>query len=239
MLDRWYRRWRLPMPPEHFHQLPQNPAFRYEYIDGEAWLTPRPTTYNAVLDLRPREAAHHLHLPGCTIHFRPLAEADWQQLPALFAQSFQRVLPFAALTDDDRLTASRECLEQTRTGGDGLFIPFASFVAEADQIIGAILITLIPKRDEGDWWHVDWDEAPTTAEAKRLLGRPHLTWVFVSPLLARQGIASALLALSVNELLAHGFSDLGTTFLLGNDSSALWHWKQGFRLLSYPGSRHA
>jgi hypothetical protein len=30
---------------------------------------------------------------------------------------------------------------------------------------------------------------------------------------------------------------LASTFLLGNESSMLWHWRNGFQLLQYPGSR--
>jgi hypothetical protein len=34
-----------------------------------------------------------------------------------------------------------------------------------------------------------------------------------------------------------GFTHLASTFLLGNDSSMLWHWRNGFQLAGYPGSR--
>jgi hypothetical protein len=108
-----------------------------------------------------------------------------------------------------------------------------------NQIGGAILITLIPREPEGEWWTGKWDSLPTTDAAQRLLGRPHLTWIFVTPLCAAHGLGSALLAHSINALLALGYSDLGTTFLLGNDSSMLWHWRNGFRLLPYPGSPRA
>ena len=40
----------------------------------------------------------------------------------------------------------------------------------------------------------------------------------------------------MRELLAMGYKELASTFLIGNDSSMLWHWRSGFRLLAYPGS---
>jgi hypothetical protein len=48
-----------------------------------------------------------------------------------------------------------------------------------------------------------------------------------------------LLAAAGNALLELGYRELLTTFMLGNESSMLWHWRNGFRLLAYPGSfRH-
>jgi L-amino acid N-acyltransferase YncA len=54
---------------------------------------------------------------------------------------------------------------------------------------------------------------------------------------AGRGIGSALLAASVRVLKAEGYHHLWSTFVSGNDSSMLWHWRNGFRLLPYPGSR--
>ena len=64
------------------------------------------------------------------------------------------------------------------------------------------------------------------------LGVPHLTWVFVHPWEARHGIGTALLAASVAALREMGFEQLASTFMLDNGPSALWHWRNGFRLLS-------
>ena len=49
-----------------------------------------------------------------------------------------------------------------------------------------------------------------------------------NPVNDAQALSSALREL--------GFTSLLSTFLAGNDSSMLWHWRVGFRLLSYPGS---
>jgi hypothetical protein len=33
------------------------------------------------------------------------------------------------------------------------------------------------------------------------------------------------------------YAELWSTFVVGNDSSMLWHWRSGFRLFPHPGSR--
>jgi hypothetical protein len=102
---------------------------------------------------------------------------------------------------------------------------------------GAILVTLIPPVDLSDAEaHCRWPEPPPPDCVERRLGLPHLTWVFVGPWHSAHGVGSALLAVAVRELLALGYHELASTFLLGNESSMLWHWRNGFRLLPHPGS---
>ena len=48
---------KIRMSIREFHQLPRHPAYKYEYIDGETWLTPRPKTYHALLDLHAADDA--------------------------------------------------------------------------------------------------------------------------------------------------------------------------------------
>jgi L-amino acid N-acyltransferase YncA len=55
---------------------------------------------------------------------------------------------------------------------------------------------------------------------------------------AHQGIGTTLLAASVRELLAMRYTQLASTFLLGNESSMLWHWRHGFQLQPFPGPHH-
>lgn len=238
MIDRWFRTIRLPLTLKQWQALPQNPAYKYEYIDGQAWLTPRPEAYHAMLDLRPMAAPEVVDARE-PARVRPLAEEDWADLPGLFAGAFSRVQPFASLDDDTRLEAARDCLEHTRTGGDGPAIAPACFVAVAEDgtRLGAILVTLMRAVDLATFDDPRWKGGgPPPDWLERRLGRPHLTWVFVGPWHAGHGVGSALLAAAVNALLALGYRELASTFLLGNVSSMLWHWRSGFRLLAYPGS---
>ena len=102
------------------------------------------------------------------------------------------------------------------------------------------MITLLPEGDPCDLDSYYWNQTPPADCIARCLGRPHLTWIFVSSPWACQGLGTALLAAAGNQLLDMGFRQLLSTFMLGNESSMLWHWRsKDFRLLTYPGSmRH-
>jgi hypothetical protein len=238
MCDEWMPRLELPMTWEQFHQLPRNGAYKYEYIEGQAWLSPRPRYYHALLDLgplaeRPLEGASH------KANVRAVRPTDWEELAPLFAAAFERQQPFCGLEYDKRVAAVRKSLEFTRSGGDGPWIEGASFVAtegDAGHEVGAILVTLLPDSDPSGWHSYHWQEPPPPDVLARRLGRPHLTWIFVNPYLAGQGIGTLLLDAAARALLALGYQQLASTFLTGNDSSILWHWRNGFRLLTYPGS---
>lgn len=237
MCDEWMSVIKLPMTIDQFHRLPRNPAYKYEYLDGMAWLSPRPKYYRALLDLdvrtAPLEGAHR------TVVVRPLVESDWEDLEGPFAGAFRSRPPFSELDDEPRLQAARKALAFTRNGGDGPWVERASFVAasaDGERPLGALLVTLLPLADLTDWDSYHWPEPPPPDAIERRLGRPHLTWIFVSPLHSGQGIGTALLAATVQALRDLGFTELASTFMLGNDSSMLWHWRCGFRLLPYPGS---
>ena len=234
-----FRAMRLQLTHDEFRRLPRNAAYKYELIGGEAWISPRPRWHHALLDLHSFPPPPEID-PYQGIELRPLRPADWDELRALFAAAFRQVQPFGSLDDEDRRDAARQCLEQTRTGGDGPLIEPACFVAvqgEAGRVCGAIMPTLIPQVDLSD---IDasprWQGPPPAGSIEKRLGLAHLTWIFVCPLRAGHGVGSILLAAAVKALLSMGFEELATTFLAGNDSSMLWHWRNGFRLLGHPGS---
>lgn len=238
MIERWFPHVAFPVSWETFHQLPRNPTYKYEYLGGEAHLSPRPKSYHCMLDLSPRDVPASVELQCAEqVTFRPLAGEDWEPFPRLFAAAFERLPPFGLIAREQRVEAARECLEKTRTGGDGPVVEPASFVAVDDEgPCGALLVTLLHDGDLETYDDPGWKEKAPADALERRWGRPHLTWVFVAPPDARYGIGSALLSRAVNELHRMGYRELASTFLLGNESSALWHWKNGFRLLSYVGS---
>lgn len=239
MLERWYRPIRVKMTMRRFGTLPRHPAYRYEYRDGHAWLTPRPKSYGALLDLEQRPAPVTIETRP-EVRFRAFAAADWDAAARPFAAAFRDVPPFSALPGRLAERAARDALDRTRTGGDGPVIEPACFAAETvgddPHLVGAALVTLMPEEDPDDFPTGIWREPPPPDWLERGLGRPHLTWIFVAPLLARHGLGSALLASVAEALRDLGYRDLASTFLLGNWSSALWHWRNGFRLLPCPGS---
>lgn len=242
MIDRWFPVIKLPMTLRQFDRLPRNPAYRYEYSRGTAWLSPRPKSHGARLALRrsgggpPRE----VEIPWGKVVFRRLEDRDWPRFARLFASSFHRVQPFESLSDRRRLDASRDCLKSTRAGDDGPIIHPACHVAwvdEEDRPVGACLVTLVPPVDLEDAWSLRWKEPPPPDAVERRLGHPHLTWIFVSPWCAGYGIGSALLTHASESLMDLGYAQLASSFLQGNDSSLLWHWRNGFELLPYIGSK--
>ncbi len=235
MCDEWMPSFRLPLTREQYAQLPRNAGYKYELIDGEVCLSPRPKHYHALLDLEPLER-------DAKVPLRPLCDGDWEELVSVFAGAFRHIQPFGSLDDATRLAAACACLERTQLGGDGPWIESASFVAvdpDGERLRGAILVTLLPQGDPSEWDSYYWQDLPPADCIERRLGRPHLTWIFVARPEAGQGIGTALLAAAVEELLALGYVELASTFMLGNDSSMLWHWRNGFRLLAYPGSRRS
>jgi GNAT superfamily N-acetyltransferase len=236
MSAEWMPVVRLPMTPEQFRQLPRSAAYQYEYSDGTALLAPRPKFYHALLDLPALAVSPGPEVPA-GLELRPVLDADWEALVAVFAGAFDRQQPYCGLDGKARGEAARRALEFTRSGGDGPWVERASFVAvEQGNLAGAALVTLLPNSDPTDWRAYRWDEPPPEDCVARRLGRPHLTWVFVTPVFAGQGRGTALLRAAAQELLAMGYTQLASTFLSGNDSSLLWHWRNGFRLLAHPGS---
>jgi L-amino acid N-acyltransferase YncA len=228
-VDEHFRRVELPISIDEFYRLPRNAAYKYEYWDGRAVLTPRPKSFSCVRNLSPVTAE-----PWHPVAVRPLAAADVPGLASLFLGSFRQIQPFGSLDNDAAEAAAEACLAKTAAGGDGPLIEPACFTAWDDRhggyAAGAVLVTLVPEDARTKpFWQV-WKEPPGDAVARRL-GVPHLTWVFVHPWEGRNGIGSVLLAAAVEALRGMGFVDLVSTFALDNAPSALWHWRHGFRLL--------
>jgi len=239
MCDEWMRPIQLAISIEQFHQVPRNPAYKYEYFDGQAWISPRPRFFHGLLDLsvlgeRPLDWVDpHTEL-------RPLEPSGWDDLVDLFAAAFRQREPFAGLDENQLAQASRQCLERTRTGNDGPLIEAACFQAfrpEGKRAIGAILITLVPGGEPTEVDSYLWNEPVPPDLIERRLGRPHVTWIFVHPFMVSRGVGTTLLNSAGRALLRLGYRELASTFLLGNDSSMLWHWRNGFRLLTHPFSR--
>jgi ribosomal protein S18 acetylase RimI-like enzyme len=234
MIDDWYRQIHLRIPFEEWELLPPFAGFKSEYFDGQAVWTPRPRARNAVLEVELTDAAtlsaDLVSWRSDQIRIEEFREPDYDVLPAIFASSFQRMPPFCTLPDDVRLKAAKDCLDHTRNGGDGDFLPNTSVVASdaSSQIIGALLTTR--------WKPERSDPEPSYDPAYSA----HITWVFVHPFYSRDGVGTQMLASVIDRLRRDRFKHLLTTFLSGNEPSMLWHWRNGFRLLSERrGSRKA
>ena len=177
---------------------------------------------------------------GEGVGFRRMEDRDWPRLSRVFAGSFERVQPFASLGDRRRLESARACLKHTREGCDGPIIGPACHVAvdpKDGEPVGAVLVTLVPPVDLEDIWSLRWKTPPPPECVELRLGHAHLTWIFVGRGIAGSGVGTALLAEASRGLRELGYTELISSFILGNDSSMLWHWRNGFELLPYSGSR--
>lgn len=239
-MEKWFPHVTFEVPIETFHELPRNPAYKYEYWDGHVHLSARAKYYHCLLELTERgDIPDVIECQGDAVRIRPLEEEDWPNLPSLFAVAFHRMPPFALIPRDDRPIAAAECLDEVRYQRNGPLVESASFVAYRvgdEKLVGCQLITLAQAGDLESFRDRLWAEHPPEDAIAQRWGRPHLTWLFVAPFQSRYGVGSAMLSRGINELLTLGYKELASTFLLGNDSSTLWHWKQGFRLLDYPGT---
>ncbi|MFO0876191.1 MAG: GNAT family N-acetyltransferase [Gemmataceae bacterium] len=234
--EEWMPLLDLRLAPDEFRRLPRHAAYRYSYHEGVVWMSPCPRFYHAALDLQGPTGP-----TAAPVTVRPFHADDWDAAVSVFANAFAQQQPFAGLSPEARALVARECLERVQAGGDGPWIEAASFAAVSrdGELVGALLVTLVPNADPTDWAAYVWLDPPPTDALARRLGRPHLTWIFVHSREAGQGIGTALLNACVVALRALGFTELHTTMMVGNESSMLWHWRSGFRLLAYPGSRRS
>ena len=140
----------------------------------------------------------------------------------------------------ERYEAARSLTERTLSGQDGPLVSDASLVLRSGKtgaLTGAILVTLVPAADLSNFALEEWLSRPPEDALAQGWGQPHLTWIFVHPQYARQGVGQRLLSATLRVLEGHGYANLVSTFLLGNDPSLLWHWKVGFRLISHVSSQ--
>ncbi|MBX3438408.1 MAG: GNAT family N-acetyltransferase [Planctomycetaceae bacterium] len=232
----------FPISWDIFHRLPRHAGYRYDYLQGQAYLTPEPRQYHCLLDLAPRTAEQEIVTQLTQVTIRPMREADWPAFKPIFERAFRESTPLGQADESAAGRAVREALERTETQGSGPVLADACFAAWGRLpghdacVMGGLLTTLLPQGDLERFDDPTWTEPPPSDAAAERWGRPHLTWIFVDPWITRNGVASAMLDHAVNALFDMGYRELASTFLLGNESSTLWHWRNGFRLVSYVGS---
>ena len=228
VLDRCFAGMRLDLPVDVYHRLPRHPAYKYELIDGTTWLSPRPTSRDVRRSTAPpyREPDDPSDDPSDElpwgVRVRAYRDGDADALPVPFAAAFERTVPFCTLDEGALRTAAADAVAETLGGRHGPLLADVSSVAiDAEgRAFGAGLVTRAP--DTG---------GPFPEEMR---GRPYLTWIFVVPLLSRHGLARAMLHRALEALHRAGEPALYSTFLVGNERSALWHWDNGFELLPSP-----
>ena len=238
MLDQWFRDLEIELPWEKFRSLPRHPAYRYEYRKGPLRISGNPRYFHCLIDLHGLDSTNAA-APVSQFLCRVITPDDWPRLQMPFADALRTSSPLCHLTRDERLLAAKQTLEQTRSGVDGPLVEAGCFILEhVDQreVVGAILVTLIPSGDLRSFDADKWNETPPEKPVQQRWGQPHLTWIFVRPEWSRRGVGGTLLRQSIERIHALGYGTLASTILLGNYSSMLWHWRMGFELLSHPTS---
>ena len=184
---------KIRMSIREFHQLPRHPAYKYEYIDGETWLTPRPKTYHALLDLRTRRRIGRRRR-------RDDAAAGSGRLGRPDRPLLRRLRRPAAVPRPCRPQAPRGRPRHPRT------LPHRRRrAADRTSQFHRPYATLSRIRPAASWSRCcrrptsatggpsSGAEPPPPDAVARRLGRPHLTWIFVHPFAAGQGAGTALL----------------------------------------------
>ncbi|MCA9030822.1 MAG: GNAT family N-acetyltransferase [Planctomycetaceae bacterium] len=230
MLDEQFPEITLPLSAAQLSRLPRNPAYAYRVEGNEVRLTPEPKVVHALL---PFEKSLRAVVVADEFSIRKLSSADWPELRSLFFEAFSTTLPFSVKTVTDAQQLADACVTRTEQGEDGPLVESACHVmlqSRGQRIVGASLVTLTPAGPLSDFSHPDWESMPPDDAVALNWGRPHLTWVFVSPSFSRRGLASRLLHSSIAELQQLGFAEMSSTFLADNTPSLLWHWQMGFEL---------
>jgi GNAT superfamily N-acetyltransferase len=235
MGDQWMIPRTIKIAPDDLAKIPLHPNWRFEaQPDGfTALLLPRPRFGHALLSL------NRWRCPGPVkeVDFRPWKSTDPKDLVPLFSQAFASLEPIAGLGMEERRAAAEEALAEAWKGTEGP-VSRSSAVAidPTGKALGAVMVTLLPGGNldgPGAWrWY---EPAPLDLEAMGG-GLPHLTWIFVDPDIQHSGLGASLLSHTIAALRPMGYSQLASTFLTGNHASALWHWRMGFELMSWPGS---
>lgn len=218
-LDRYVTPLKLPMPIDLFWRFPHLAAYKAEYQAGHAELTYRPRLCMARLPVAPRAERK---TSGVSIGPLDVARSI-EPLSKLFTNSFARVPPLDAMAPTTRRHAADAAMKHTAGGGDGpLFRPacFAANDPKTGEMIGAAILCEIGLRS---------DEWPEEELPPKLV---NLTWLFVSPKHQRQQIASTLVDRVVTVLAEERVSWLLSHLLEDNVPSVMFHWRQGFELLS-------
>jgi GNAT superfamily N-acetyltransferase len=228
MSDDWMPTIKLKLTRDQFERLPRHPAYKYERIDGITYISPWPRHAHATLQLSRFRAADEV---PARLTLRPATAADIEALIPIQQGAFAHEQPYGSMSDADAQRAIEKSLRGVFAGLFGPLAAPASLLAVEDgQIIGAILITLLPGGDRAEHESYEWFEpAPSDLWATRQ-GQPHLTWIFVRRLEQGTGVGTFLLRHTVRALKRQRYRSLWSTFLIGNDSSLRWHWRNGFEL---------
>ncbi len=232
----WFKPAVYRMCWEEFRKLPRHPAYRYEYRRGELTISGRPRQLNCRLPLETFPVAP-TQQTNRSDNFQqtPLKTSSESRLVELFEQSFSQTFPYRHLEARERRRAAESQIGKAFHGSSWPVNDDASQILinnENQQAVAAAIITQVPDGNWSDFSDPAWQCRPAKDAAGQKWGVPHLTWIMVDARFQRRGLAALLLRHASETVRQQGHTHLFSTFHIGNHASMLWHWKQGFQLIS-------
>ena len=188
------------MSEAEFLRQPQDPGWKYEYINGIARVSPRHVVVPLRADVTPRA------VDPAGLHLRPVVPADAPALARAFHEGFRETVEYCDWPDARIRQSGEDAVRTFFAGKRGTFHPASRLLLDLDQpcmVIGAALIIQKP-------------------------GGPFLDMLFIRPPWQRHGLAAALAGAAMNQLHALGETHLGSALDLANEPSRRWHRKFGF-----------
>lgn len=193
----------ISMTIEEFETMPRKLGWKYEYWNGQAHISPRHHAVTTSVEIRPRP----LKAP-CTL--RAVEQKDEPHLISSYIAAFQDTIEYCDWSPEKIAASAREAIQNFFAGKRGKPLP-SSRLAVVSQlgtgselVIGAALV--VEKDDEASLLDI----------------------LFVIPEWQRQGVATALVSATVNDLYQAGVKTLKSCYVLGNQESRAWHQKFGF-----------
>jgi ribosomal protein S18 acetylase RimI-like enzyme len=232
---RLYRQQRYRSAIRMWKRIPRHPDFKYELLEGDLWITGRPRAIDALLDLSvpPAQMPSRASRENDQLQIRKLTDADWPNLTDVFIGGYADQQPFASWSGPALQRAARSCLSHAKDGGEGPLIHEACHVAlgispgqQDSAICGALLATLVDAR------HIPSIPTEATVTVDGVVRVPHLTYLFVDRWRRRRGVGTQLLLSAIRALREARYTHLASTVLHGSAPSLIWHWRNGFSVLS-------
>jgi GNAT superfamily N-acetyltransferase len=196
---------RFPLSLDLLHRLPRHPDWKYELIEGEAWLSPRarPLSFRRPTSL----AVPAVTLSGVEVRTID-ARRDRAEVAKLLMDVWVQEDPYRSLEDPESLLQAE--IERSLNEPS-----LAGIVAVDAGTICAVVL-------------VGTDAAGGPEDA------PMLMWLTVRHDARERGLATALLRVVVETLSARGVGELASAASAANLPSLRWHLTRGFQLAPDP-----
>jgi GNAT superfamily N-acetyltransferase len=199
----------FPLPAEEWERLSRPPGWKYEYFDGCVHISPGYQFAVTTVEVGPRPI-------NTSCPLRPVRTEDEEPLLALYLEAFENDPVYCDYTDEQFRQAAANDLRESFVGRRAPLLAASRVAETADSestVVGAALVSREPEYG------------------------PVLDLLFIRPRWQRRGVATALVASTLNGLDQAGERTLTSCYHLANVASQAWHRVFGF--LERPDLRNA